>query len=99
MSTASRTTDFVASIGVGAHVDDVWSSYASSDVAGQMAYLGVRNMRVQAPYANLAAYLALGRAGIRFDLITVVAHQNPADLAAEMALIDRVAPYVVAVEG
>ena len=93
--TASRARDFVQSIGVCAHIEQSSpSSYATSDVASQMAYLGIGHMRVTTPYNNLATFQALGALGVKFDVIPVTT-----DLSAQMALIDEIAPYVELVEG
>ena len=89
-----QAQDFIQSIGVAAHIDDTSSSYETSDVLGQMNYLGITNMRVEAPWDNLATYTALGEAGIKFDVIT-----TNTSLRAQMGYIDSIAPYVKYVEG
>ena len=91
---ASRTNDFLQELGVNAHLADGSSSYGSSDVGAQMAYLGFSNIRSEAPGNRLSTYVALGQQGIKFDLVTW-----NTDLGNQMGLIDKVAPYVTLVEG
>ena len=98
--TPIRAADFIATLGVNAHLNDPNSSYATSDVLGQLTYLGINNVRTS-DYSNtqLPRYLALGAAGIKFDAITVIAPQNPINLASEIADLNQIAPYLRSVEG
>ena len=101
MTTAPmRAADFIATVGVNAHINDPNSSYATSNVLAQLQYLGVTNVRVS-DYsgAELPEYLALGAAGIKFDAVTVIAPQNPINLANEIADLNEIAPYIKSVEG
>jgi len=91
---ASRASDFIQSIGVCAHIDDSSSSYATSPVAQQMAYLGISNMRVEAPYANLSTYTALGKAGIKFDVIS-----STTNLQQQIGFLNSISSYVAFAEG
>ena len=91
---ASRTNDFIQELGVNAHLADGSSSYGSSDIGAQMAYLGFSNIRAEVPGNRLSTYVALGQQGIKFDLVTW-----NTDLGTQMGLIDKVAPYVTLVEG
>ena len=91
---ATRTNDFIQELGVNAHLADGNSSYGSSDVGAQMAYLGFSNIRSEAPGNRLSTFVALGQQGIKFDLVTW-----NTDLGTQMGLIDSVAPYVTLVEG
>ena len=99
-NTAMRAAGFIGTIGVNAHINDPNSSYATSNVIAQMSYLGIDNMRVS-DYSGtqLSEYLAIGAAGIKFDAVTVIAPQNPINLANEMADLNEIAPYVISVEG
>ena len=91
---ANRAIEFVQSIGVCAHIDDSRSSYATSNVAVQMSYLGITNMRVEAPYTNLATYTALGQLGISFDVIS-----SNTNLVQQIGYLNSIAPYVAFAEG
>ena len=93
-NTVTRAADFVDSIGVNAHLDDSSTSYATNNIGAQLSYLGINNVRANAPSQNLANYLALGRQGIKFDLIATTT-----SLTQEMSWINSVAPYVSSVEG
>ena len=95
-----RATDFIATLGVNTHINDPNSSYATSNVLSQLQYLGISNVRTS-DYSStqLPEYLALGAAGIKFDAITVIAPQNPINLANEIADLNQIAPYVNAIEG
>ncbi len=93
-ATPTRAADFIQSIGICAHIDSTDSSYGSSDVAGQMSYLGINNMRVMAPGSNLQLYTSLGQKGIKFDVIS-----NDFNLQQDMSLFDKIAPYVTSIEG
>ncbi len=99
-ATPMRAADFIATLGVNAHINDPNSSYATSDVLSQLRYLGISNARVS-DYSGtqLSEYLALGAAGIKFDAVTVIAPQNPINLASEIADLNQVAPYVEQIEG
>ena len=100
--TTMRAGDFIESIGVNAHIDQAGSTYAKSDVIGQMRYLGIDNMRVLAPYdqaGTLSTYTSLGQQGIKFDVVPFVNHGAAISLANDMSLIDSIAPYVRTVEG
>ncbi len=103
MSAATmRASDFIESIGVNAHIDQAGSTYAKSDVIGQMRYLGIDNMRVLAPYdqaGTLSTYTSLGQQGIKFDVVPFVNHGAAINLASDMSMIDSIAPYVRTVEG
>jgi hypothetical protein len=90
-----RSADFIQTIGVCAHIDDTSSSYAAGKALDQMAYLGLSNMRVEAPSKNLATYTALGEHGVKFDVIS----STVTSLATQMSYIDSIAPYVSFVEG
>ncbi len=97
-----RASDFIESIGVNAHIDQAGSTYAKSDVIGQMRYLGIDNMRVLAPYdqaGTLSTYTSLGQRGIKFDVVPFVNHGAAINLASDMSMIDSIAPYVRTVEG
>ncbi len=92
--------DFIATIGVNAHINDPNSSYVTSDVLAQLQYLGISNLRVSDNSGSeLPQYLALGAAGIKFDAVTVIAPQNPINLANEIADLNKIAPYLISVEG
>ena len=93
-ATPTRVADFIQSIGICAHINSTNSSYGSSDVAGQMSYLGINNMRVMAPGSNLQLYTSLGQKGIKFDVIS-----NDFNLQQDMSLFDKIAPYVTSIEG
>ena len=90
----TRAADFIQSIGVGAHIDQSTSSYGSSNVLGQMNYLGIDNMRVEAPYADLPLYTSLGVGGIKFDVIA-----TNTNLAQQIGYLNSIAPYVISAEG
>jgi hypothetical protein len=59
-----------------------------------MSFLGISNMRVTTPGNRLDSYIALGQQGIKFDAIAY-----NTDLATQMGLLDKIAPYVEYVEG
>lgn len=95
---AMRSADFAAMVGVNTHIgSDPYKNPAG--IAAMLAYLGVRNVRQTSPEDDAAAaeIAALGRIGAKFDLI--VNGGGPVDLAAAMATVDRLAPYLNAVEG
>ena len=95
-----RAADFIATIGVNAHINDPHSSYATSNVLAQLQYLGVSDIRASGySGTELAKYLALGAAGMKFDAVTVIAPKNPINLANEIADLDRIAPYLKSAEG
>ena len=66
-------SSFIDSIGVGAHIDSgapVWMD--TQKVAAELAFLGVRHVRDGTPYDwALPEYVALAKAGIRFNLLQV----------------------------
>lgn len=95
-----RAADFLATIAINAHINDPHSSYATSNVLAQLQYLGISNVRASGySGTELAKYLALGAAGIRFDAVTVIAPKNPINLANEIADLNKIAPYIKSVEG
>ena len=92
--------DFIATIGVNAHISDSHSSYATSSVLAQLQYLGISNLRVSGySGTELAKYLALGAAGVKFDAVPVIAPKHPINLTNELADLNKIAPYIKAVEG
>ena len=93
-NTVTRTENFVDSIGVNAHLDDSSTTYATNNVAAQLSYLGISNVRANASNQNLSSYLSLGQQGIKFDLIATTTN-----LSQEISWINSVAPYVISVEG
>ena len=92
--TIIRASDFENSIGIAAHLESENVGSQPGLVAVELSYLGITNLRVPAPYSNLATYIALGQAGIKFDVIT-----SSSDLSQQMSLLDSIAPYVSSVEG
>ena len=93
-NTVTRAADFVDSIGVNAHLDDNSTTYATNNIAAQLSYLGISNVRANASNQNLSTYLSLGRQGVKFDLIATTTN-----LSQEISWINSVAPYVISVEG
>ncbi len=95
-----RAADFIATVGVNAHINDPHSSYATSHVLAQLQYLGISNLRVSGySGSELAKYLALGAAGMKFDAVTVIAPKHPINLANEIADLNKIAPDIKSVEG
>ena len=90
----ARSSDFIQSIGVNAHLEDLSTSYGSVDIGSELRYLGVSNVRSTAPHANLPIYVSLGEQGAKFDLISV-----NTSLSDELGWINSLAPYVTSVEG
>ena len=92
-----RAADFAATLGVNTHI----GSDPYNDVpllAGMLAYLGIGNVRQSSPIDTLSFDLtqALGQTGAKIDLI--INGGGPVDLAGAMDNVNRLAPYLNAVE-
>ena len=92
---ASRSEDFVQSIGVTTHLNETTSSFGNVDqVIAEMNYLGVQHARDRSvAVSQLSHYIALGKDGVKFD---IVVQGSPTDA---MPALDALAPYLATVEG
>ncbi len=92
-----RAADFLGTLGVNTHVDS--APYDDTGrIVGALSYLGIHNIRQSSPIdaASFAGTQALGAAGEKIDLI--VNGGGPVSLAGAMGDVDRLAPYLNAVE-
>ena len=95
-SATARALDFTNTIGVNTHIS--WkspgSAYADAGVtARSLAYLGATYVRDGIPFGNftLPEYVALARAGVKFNLLA----SGPAvDIARDLSEIGRLATAV-----
>jgi hypothetical protein len=100
-STAMTTAQFIDTIGVNTHIATGVADYenAATDLA-DMQYLGIVNARDQYNPANQGVYASLGRAGIKFDLVTYTGGAvTTADLQSELASLNQMsaaAPGMIA---
>ena len=93
-----RATDFTDTIGVNTHIgSDPYNNPAQ--IEAMLAYLGIGDIRQSSPTdaSSLATMQAVGRSGIKLDLI--VNGGGPVNLTGAMATIDQLAPFLNAVEG
>lgn len=96
-SDTMKAADFLATLGVNTHVDS--APYDDTGrIVGALSYLGIHNIRQSSPIdaASFAGTQALGVAGEKIDLI--VNGGGPVSLAGAMGDVDRLAPYLNAVE-
>ncbi len=97
--TAVAVASFLASIGVNVNI------YPSTEdsVVSKLAYVGLNQIRVEAPTSQAAAqsYAGIGSAGIKFDMITTTWDLpiTQAMLNTMFSYIDVNAPYVQSIEG
>ena len=92
-----RAADFLDTLGVNTHVDS--PPYDdTARIVGALSYLGIHNIRQTSPIdaGSFAGDVALGKAGERIDL--VVNGGGPVSLAGAMGDVNRLAPYLNAVE-
>ena len=89
---ASRSHDFVQSIGVNTHLGYIGTSYSNlQTVESELAYIRVDHIRDSAPVAYmLSIYQALASLGVKFDLV-ISGYRSDLDLAANLPLIDALA--------
>jgi hypothetical protein len=105
---AARTTDFLASLGIGTHLNYTDGTYANYErVIADLNYLGIHHLRDATPnpdggipYRNyLTALNAAAAAGNRFDFITSP-EQPLGTTIDQLSAVERVHPGTVfAVEG
>ena len=92
-----RAADFLGTLGVNTHVDS--PPYDdTARIVDALSYLGIHNIRQTSPIdaASFAGDVALGKAGEWIDL--VVNGGGPVSLAGAMGDVNRLAPYLNAVE-
>lgn len=108
--TALRASGFINSIGVNVHMEYTDGAYASeSNVASDLAYLGVTNIRDMIPNVTyggipaqqqVTALEALAASGIKMDLFVGNTETNLATDIAELNVLDTAHPNSIeAVEG
>ncbi len=89
-----RAADFINSLGIGAHLEHSTVGSQPSLVYNELSYLGIDNVRVEAPYVYLPTYVALGQAGFKFDVIT-----SSSDIPSQLGFFNSIAPYTSSIEG
>ena len=93
-----RSVDFVATLGVNTHIgSDPYNDPAL--LASMLSYLGIVNVRQSSPIGSAAMsnLQALGQRGAKIDLI--INGGGPVSLPGAMASVNKLAPYLNAVEG
>ena len=97
--TAAAVASFLASVGINLNINPS----TEGSVVSKLAYVGINQVRVQAPTSGSAAqsFAAIGSAGIKFDMITTTWDLpiTQAMLNTMFSYIDVDAAYVQSIEG
>jgi hypothetical protein len=91
---AARSSDFLGSIGVNTHLNDIANSYGSiTQIISEISYLGLGTFRDVAPYRWTAGtYVSLASAGFNFDIIAAHGDEDLSGgaLSANLGFVDEI---------
>ena len=103
MAKASRTADFISSLGVNTHIYVTGSSYWDAGaVVAELQYLGISQVRdevVSNINSGQGSYTQLAAAGIHFDMVFTNAQSISDQMSALNSFVQANAGAVIAVEG